>query len=131
MEEKRQYVGFDLGKRTYTMAVIGKTGKVTLSNGWTSIEGRQALYRKLDKTDTVALEAGNGACVMVKEMIDQVRCEVVILHPGKLALLYGSMKKRDKEDALKRARIIEQFRDDQLPKVAFPSDRKMRGGGSS
>jgi transposase len=51
---------------------------------------------------------------------------VVILYPGKLALIYGSMKKTDKEDALKLARIIEQFRDDPLPKVALPSDCEMR-----
>jgi predicted NBD/HSP70 family sugar kinase len=30
--EKRRYVGIDLGKRTYAMAVIGKTGKVTHDN---------------------------------------------------------------------------------------------------
>jgi transposase len=126
MEEKRRYVGIDLGKRTYTLAVIGKTGKVTHSNGRTSIEGRQSLYKKLDKTDKVALEAGNGAFVMAKEMIAQAGCEVVVLHPGKLALIYGSMKKTDKEDSLKLARIIEQFRDDQLPKVALPSGQEMR-----
>jgi transposase len=108
------------------MAVTGKTGEATHSNGRTSIEGRQALYRKLDKADKVALEAGNGAFVMAKEMIVRVGCEVVILHPGKLALIYGSMKKTDKEDSLKPARIIEQFRDEQLPKVALPSDREMR-----
>jgi hypothetical protein len=45
----------------------------------------------------------------------------VILHPGKLALIYGLMKKTDQEDSLKLARIIEQ-----LPKVALPSDREMR-----
>jgi endonuclease IV len=108
------------------MAVIEKTRKVTLSNGRTSIEGRQALYRKLDRTDKGAREAGKGAFVMAKETIDQVGREVVILHPGKLALIYGSMKKRDKEDALKLARTIEQFRDDQLPMVALPSDREKR-----
>jgi hypothetical protein len=27
--EKRRYAGIDLGKRAYTMGVIGKTGKVT------------------------------------------------------------------------------------------------------
>jgi hypothetical protein len=108
------------------MAVIGETGKVTHSNGRTSIEGRQALYRKLDKADKVALEAGDGAFLMAKEMIVRVGCEVVILHPGKLALIYGRMKKTDKEDSLKPARIIEQFRDERLPKVALPSDQEMR-----
>jgi hypothetical protein len=80
-EEQRRYVGLDIGKRTYAMAVIGKNGKVSHSNGRTNSEGRVALYGQLSADDKVALEAGN------------------------LALIYGSMKKTDKEDALKLARI--------------------------
>jgi hypothetical protein len=58
-EEKRRYVGLDIvGKRTYAMAVIGKNGKVSHSNGRTDSEGRAALYGKLSVGDKVALEAG-------------------------------------------------------------------------
>ncbi|MDR2740499.1 MAG: IS110 family transposase [Treponema sp.] len=124
--EKRRYVGIDLGKRTYTMAVIGKTGKVNHSNGRTDSEGRAALYGKLEKGDKVALEAGNLAFMMAKEIIERVGCDVVILNAGKLALIYGSMKKTDKEDALKLARILEQFREEQLPLVPLPNEREMR-----
>jgi hypothetical protein len=67
-EGKRRYVGFDFGKRTYTLAVIGKSGKVTPSNGGTSIEGRQALYKEVEKTDQVAHEAWKGVFVKAKEM---------------------------------------------------------------
>jgi len=45
--QEARYIGIDLGKRTYEMAAVGKGGKVTLSNGKTSVQGRQALYRKL------------------------------------------------------------------------------------
>jgi transposase len=124
--EKRRYVGIDLGKRTYTMAVIGKTGKVSHSNGRTDSEGRAALYGKLEKGDKVGLEAGNLAFVMAKEIMERAKCEVVVLNAGKLALIYGSMKKTDKEDALKLARILEQFREGQLPLVPLPSEREMR-----
>ncbi|MDR1253065.1 MAG: hypothetical protein LBK62_13025 [Treponema sp.] len=55
---ERRYVGIDLGKRTYTMAVIGKSGKVSHSNGRTDGGGRAALYRKLEKSDKVS---GPGA----------------------------------------------------------------------
>jgi predicted NBD/HSP70 family sugar kinase len=58
-EEKRRYVGIDIGKRTYAMAVIGKNGKVSQSNGRTDSEGRTALYGKLSTSDKLALEAGN------------------------------------------------------------------------
>jgi transposase len=124
--EKRRYVGIDLGKRTYTMAVIGKTGKVVHSNGRTDSEGRGGLYGKLEKGDKVALEAGNLAFIMAWEIVEQVGCEVVVLNAGKLALIYGSMKKTDKEDSLKLARIVEQFRDDQLPSVPLPNERELR-----
>jgi transposase len=123
---KRRYVGIDLGKRTYTMAVIGKTGKTSHSNGRTDSEGRAALYGKLEKSDKVGLEAGNLAFMTAKEIIERVGCEVVVLNAGKLALIYGSMKKTDKEDALKLARILEQFREEQLPLVPLPSEREMR-----
>ncbi|MDR0642090.1 MAG: IS110 family transposase [Treponema sp.] len=124
--EKRRYVGIDLGKRTYTMAVIGKAGKVSHSNGRTDSEGRATLYRKLEKGDKVALEAGNLAFMMAKEIMERVGCEVAVLNAGKLALIYGSMKKTDKEDALKLARILEQFREGQLPLVPLPSEEEMR-----
>jgi transposase len=51
---------------------------------------------------------------------------VVILNAGKLVLIYGSMKKTDKEDMLKLARIVEQFREEQLPIVPLPSEQEMR-----
>jgi transposase len=123
---KRRYVGIDLGKRTYTMAVIGKSGKVHYSNGRTDSEGRAALYGKLEKSDKVALEAGNLAFMMAGEIIERAGCGVAILNAGKLALIYGSMKKTDKEDALKLARILEQFREEQLPLVPLPSEREMK-----
>ena len=41
-EEKRRHVGIDLGKREYTMAVIGKNRKMTIHHGKTCIQGRQA-----------------------------------------------------------------------------------------
>jgi transposase len=124
--EKRRYVGIDLGKRTYAMAVIGKHGKVSQSNGRTHSEGRAALYGKLLPGDKVALEAGNLAFIMAWEIIRQVGCEVVVLNAGKLALIYGSMKKTDKEDSLKLARIVEQFRGEQLPIVPLPNEHEMR-----
>jgi transposase len=113
-EAKRRFVGIDLGKRAYTVAIVGKRGGVKLSNGKTTVEGRQALYRKLEAGDKVALEAGNLAFIMAKEIIAAVGCEVRVLNPSNLALIYGSMKKTDKEDALKLAHILEDYKDEQI-----------------
>jgi len=65
MEEikRRWYVGIDLGKQEYTMAVIGRNGKMGIHQGKTSDRGRQALYQLLEKSDKVALEAGNLAFI--------------------------------------------------------------------
>ena len=128
MEEKKtktRFVGIDLGKRTYEMAIVGKGGKVTRNNGKTSVEGRQKLYKKLQLTDKVSLEAGTLAFMMAKEIEASVGCKVYVLNPYRLSIIYKSMKKTDKEDALKLAHIIEDFQEERLPTVPVPSDEEM------
>jgi transposase len=68
---------------------------------------------------------GNLAFIMAKEIVAQVGCEVVVLNPGKLALIYGSMKKTDKEDSLKLARLVQKYDNSELPTVSVPSDQEM------
>jgi hypothetical protein len=96
--EKRRYVGIDLGKREYTMAIIGKNGKMKLHQGKTSIAGRQALYGKLEKGDKVALEAGNLAFIMAREIMERVGSEVRVLNAAKLPFIWDSPTKTDKSD---------------------------------
>jgi len=120
-----RFVGIDLGKRTYEAAIVGKCGKVTKSNGKTTVAGRQALYQKLRPGDQVALEAGNLAFMMAEEMTATIGCTVYVLNPSQLALIYGSMKKTDKEDSLKLAHIIEDTKEERLPTVPIPSDQEM------
>jgi len=124
-KKETRYVGIDLGKRSYEMAVVGKGGKVTMSNGKTFAQGRQKLYMKLQLTDKVALEAGSLAFIMAKEIEASVGCQVYVLNPYRLSIIYKSMKKTDKEDALKLAHIIEDFQEERLPVVTVPSDKEM------
>jgi transposase len=126
MKAERRYAGIDSGKRTYTMAEIGLDGKVRFTNGKTDAAGRQGLYEKLEAGDKVSLEAGNLAFLTAREMKEVAGCEVVVLNAGKLALIYGSMKKTDKEDSLKLARLIEMMRDEQLPIVPLPTEQELR-----
>jgi transposase len=128
-EEKKaaaRFVGIDLGKRTYQTAIVGEKGKVTMSNGKTTAEGRQNLYKKLTAEDKVALEAGNLAFIVAKELEAAVGCEVRVLNPSHLPLIYGTMKKTDKEDALKLAHILEDYKDERLPVVPVPSGEEMK-----
>jgi len=123
--EKRRFVGIDLGKREYTMAVIGKTGKMSIHEGKTSIQGRQALYKKLEKTDKVALEAGNLAFIMAREIQEQVGSDVRVLNSAKLPFIWDAPTKTDKEDAMKLAHLVEERRDEKLPLVPLPSEKEM------
>jgi transposase len=129
MEAKKKtgtrFVGIDLGKRTYEMTIVGENGKAVMSNGKTYVPGRQALYKKLRYGDKVALEAGNMAFIMAKEIEASVGCRVYVLNPSQLAIIYGSMKKTDKEDSLKLAHILEDCREERLPLVPVPGDKEM------
>ena len=96
--EKRRFVGIDLGKREYTMAVIGKDGKMTIHRGKTSIQGRQAMLKKLERTDKVALEAGNLAFIMAREIQERVGSEVRVLNSAKLPFIWDAPTKTNKSD---------------------------------
>jgi len=128
MKEKKtetRYVGIDLGKRTYEMAIVDEKGKVKMSGGKTYVAARQSMYKKLKAYDKVALEAGVMAFTIAKEIELAVGCKVFVLNPGRLAIIYKSMKKTDKEDALKIAHMLQDFREDRLPTVPVPSDKEM------
>jgi transposase len=123
-EVEKRFIGIDLGKRTHQDAfVTGK--KVVFSSGINTPDGRQALYKKLRPSDTVAIEAGNLAFIMAKEMEKAVGCKVLVLNPGSLAIIYRSMKKTDKEDSLKLAHLVQYMPEENLPEVAIPSDKEM------
>lgn len=123
MEQKR-FVGIDLGKRTYEIKFISENGNVNGTNGVTSPAGRKALYKKLRSTDRVAIEVCSLAMVMAREIEKEVGCEVVLLNPSQIALIYRSLKKNDKEDALKLARLVQKYTNEELPKVELPSEHE-------
>jgi len=124
-EEKRRYVGIDLGKRDYTMAIIWRSGKMSIHKGKTSIQGRQWLYRQLVVGDKVALEAGNLAFLMAREIMERTGSEVRVLNASKLPFIWDAPTKTDKEDAMKLAHLIQERRDEKLPLVALPSEKEM------
>jgi transposase len=123
--EKRRYVGIDLGKREYTMAIINRNGKMSIHQGKTSGHGRQALYRLLEKTDKVALEAGNLAFITAREIQERVGSEVRVLNSAKLPFIWDAPTKTDKEDAMKLAHLVEERRDEKLPVVPLPSEKEI------
>ena len=124
-EEKRRFVGIDLGKREYTMAIIETNKKMKHYHGKTSAQGRQALLRLLKQTDKVALEAGNLAFIMAYEIQEKTGSEVRVLNSAKLPFIWDAPTKTDKEDAMKLAHLIEERRDEKLPIVPLPSKKEI------
>lgn len=50
---------------------------------------------------------------------------VLVLNAANLAVIYASLRKTDKEDALKLARLVQKFSPDELPVVPIPSDQEI------
>lgn len=125
-QEGRRFVGLDFGVRTYEMCMYEEDGKVVRSNGVTTPEGRRKLYAKLRATDRVGIEMCSLTMKVAREMKAAVGCEVLLLHAGKLAVIYKSLKKTDKEDALKLARLVKTHEDGELPVVPLPSETDLK-----
>jgi hypothetical protein len=107
------------------MAIIGMNGKMSIHRGKTSIQGWQALYKQLEAGDKVALEAGNVAFLMAREIGERVGSEVRVLNSAKLPYIWDAPTKTDKEDAMKLAHLIEERRDEKLPLVPLPGEREL------
>jgi hypothetical protein len=69
--------------------------------------------------------AGNMAFIMAKEMKKIAGCQVRVLNSHRLAVIYATDKKTDKEDALKLAHPVTDRPDSRLPEVAIPGDGEM------
>jgi hypothetical protein len=139
--EKRRYVGIDLGKRKWEMAIVRRTGKAVknaqgdwepeektkLYKGVTTVEGRVKLYEKLEAGDKIALEAGNLAFIMAKEIEKAVGGTVRVLNASHLPIIYATDAKTDKEDALKLAHLLTD-----RPQPAAPrADTERPGDGAA
>jgi transposase len=72
----------------------------------TDEKGRQMLCSFLRKEDVVAMEVCGYANTLARILTKQVGCEVHLLNPGGLAMVWKSRKKTDKEDALKIAKYL-------------------------
>ena len=107
------------------MAIIGKNGKMSTHTGKTSNQGRQALYKRLEPNDKIALEAGNRAFIMAREIQEWVGGEVRVLNSAKLPYVWDTPTKTDKEDAMKPTHLIEERLDEKLPLVPLPDERKI------
>jgi transposase len=126
LEEKMQerYVGIDLAKRTMEVCIVSDGAAIERHGFKTDAEGRELLCRLLRKGDTVALEVCAYATGLVRQLNREAGCKVVMLNPGQLQVIWKSAKKTDKEDALKLARLVQRFPEEELPVVPLISEEE-------
>ncbi len=124
MEVAGNAVGIDLGKRTYEMCIISRNGKIARTGGKTDFSGIEGLCRKLKKDDVVAVEACSPAFRIERSIRSKVGCRVIILNPGRLAIIFMSTRKTDREDSLKLAKFLRNHEEDEMPVVTPPTDEE-------
>ena len=124
MEVVGNAVGIDLGKRTYEMCIISRNGKIARTGGKTDFSGIEGLCRKLKKDNVVAVEACSLAFRIERSIRSKVGCRVIILNPGRLAILFMSTRKTDREDSLKLAKFLRSHEEDEMPIVTPPTDEE-------
>lgn len=120
----RRFVGIDLGKRHYEACVLHAEERIVRWSGMTDAPGREELAGKLEAGDVVALEAGALSFTLARRLAQVDGVQVKVLHPAKLAVIYSSMRKTDKEDALKLARVLQGTAEECLPVVSLPSQEE-------
>lgn len=124
MEVAGNYVGIDLGKRTYEMCTISPNGEIGRTGGKTDFSGLARLCEKLSADDVVAIEACNLAFRIERQLRKSVGCKVYVLNAGRLAIIYASSRKTDKEDSLKLAKLLKSHSEEELPTVTPPTDEE-------
>jgi transposase len=124
--EAKRFVGVDLSKRTYeAVAINADPQTISRWNGKLDLRGRKCLLDKLYCGDIVALEAGTASFKIAKEIQSKPGITVVVLNAANLAIIHASLKKTDKEDALKLARLVQKYSPGELPVVPIPTDQEM------
>jgi transposase len=126
METRKRAVGIDLAKRTMEVRFLKDGEKARAWNCKTDVIGREKLYAQLTDDDIVGIEACSLAFVMAREIEAKTKAEVVVLNPGRLAIIYKSTKKTDSEDAMKIARLLLRNPKEELPVVPIPSEKEER-----
>lgn len=126
MSTKKRYFGIDLSKRSMEVAIVTDGSEKILRKTYSNtIQGKNALLKRLKPLDTVALETGNGSFILARLIESRVSCKVHVLNAGRLHIIFESLKKTDKSDALNLARFVQRHPEDELPTVTIPSEEEM------
>ncbi|EKN97176.1 transposase [Leptospira interrogans serovar Pomona str. Pomona] len=141
-----KYVGVDCGKKSIEVVRINSENSLERRQFSTTESGINNLLQWLTLNDIVGLDflaslrANSNRCFLaisltinrsigsqsfrIAKSILNKGIQVIVLNPGDLATIYQSLKKTDKEDSLKIARLIQRFPIEELPVVPIPNDEE-------
>lgn len=125
----KRSVGIDAGKGTMEVRICEESasGKQLIRwHGKTDEQGRAVLRGMLRSGDVVGIEAGEPGFTIARELQEKAGVKVLVLNPGKLAMIFQSMRKTDAEDALKLMRLVMRTPEDELPVVQIPDEKERR-----
>lgn len=122
-ESVNNFVGIDISKRGMEVLRISGSGKLERFKTKTTQEGEERLINWLKSNDISVLEAGSQTFRIAKRLKEQ-GFDTIVLNPGDVRTIYASLRKTDKEDALKLARLAQRNPRKELPEVVVPSDEE-------
>lgn len=126
MDSIRRFVGIDQSKKSFEVCIVSDDGPdIKRHKFLTTSEGIHSFTKILKSTDVVGLETGNNAFRLAKHILNQCLCTVHVLNAGDLHVIFRSLKKTDKEDALRIARFLRRHPEQELPTVRIPDDEEM------
>ena len=125
----RNFVGIDLGKRKITAAKVREDGTIQRFESGTSPVDLDKLVQWVAGSERVALETGNLAFKLARKIRNEAGVDAVVLNSSELATIYASLKKTDREDALKLARLVQRIPVAELPTVTIPTELEIERGG--
>ena len=113
------FVGVDISKKGMEVIRVSEQKKHMRFRTQTTARGERRLITWLNKNDVIVMEAGSQTFRIAKHL-KQYGFNVIVLNPGDVRTIYGSLRKTDKEDALKLARIAQRNPREELPEVMIP-----------
>lgn len=126
MADVKNYVGIDVGKRRLELVRLNIDGTLQRHQTGTTYKDLNGLMTWLKPDDMVVLEAGNLSFMIAKRIREEQGIPVAVLNPGDIATIYQSLKKTDREDALKLARLAQRHPIEELPTVQIPTEEEER-----
>lgn len=126
MNSIRRFVGIDQSKKSFEVCMVtDDESDIKRFKFLTTNEGINSFLKTLRSSDVVGLETGNNAFCLAKHILKRCHCTVHVLNAGALHVIFRSLKKTDKEDALRIAKFLQRHPEKELPTVKIPDDDEM------